>query len=80
MDATYNPTAEEMITLLDTIDEQAHREAAGYSAKSLLEATEMPYAVYPIKLGAILFAPLHEAIHIGQIGVLRRLLGFEPVR
>lgn len=80
VDATYNPTAEEMLILLDTIDEQSHREAAGYSAKSLLEATEMPYAVYPMKLGALLFAPLHEAIHIGQIGVLRRLLGFEPVR
>ncbi len=46
----------------------------------LLEVVEMPYAVYPNKLGAILFCPLHEQIHAGQIGLIRRLLGLEPVR
>jgi hypothetical protein len=50
------------------------------SAEVLLEPVEMPYAVYPTKLGAILFCPLHEQIHAGQIGVLRRALGLDPVR
>jgi DinB superfamily len=78
--ADYNPTPDGMLRLLDAIDEQCHCEAANYAAESLLEPADMPYAVYPMKLGAMLFAPLHEAIHIGQIGVLRRLLGLEPVR
>ena len=44
------------------------------TADVLLEPVEMPYAAYPIKLGAILFCPLHEHIHAGQIGVVRRAL------
>lgn len=46
----------------------------------LLEPVDMPYATFPIKLGAILFCPLHEHIHAGQIGLVRRGLGLEPVR
>ena len=46
----------------------------------LMETTEMPYAVYPIKLGALLFCPLHESIHAGQIGILRRMHGLVPIR
>ncbi len=52
----------------------------GLDTGVLLESVEMPYAVYPIKLGAILFCPLHEHIHSGQIGVIRRCLGLAPVR
>jgi hypothetical protein len=40
----------------------------------------MPYAGYPTKLGALLFCPLHEMIHAGQIGLLRRLMGKPPIR
>lgn len=50
------------------------------SVETLLESEGMPYAVYPNKLGAVLFCPLHEQIHAGQIGVTRRALGLEPVR
>ena len=46
----------------------------------LLEPIDLPYAAYPNKLGAVLFCPLHEHIHAGQIGLLRRALGLEPVR
>lgn len=49
-------------------------------AKALLEPIEMPYAAYPIKLGAIMFCPLHEQIHAGQIGLIRRLLNLPSVR
>lgn len=50
------------------------------SGESLLEPIEMPYAVYPNKLGAILFCPLHEQIHAGQIGLIRRSLGLPSLR
>ncbi len=46
----------------------------------LLEPVEMPYAGYPIKLGAVLFCPLHEMLHAGQIGLTRRLLGLTNIR
>lgn len=64
---------------------EVHSQALGCLAAisdgaDLLEPIDMPYAVYPVKLGAILFCPLHEQIHAGQIGLLRRLLGLSPVR
>jgi len=74
-------SAEELRERLDRI----HRSAVaglreGFDSGRLLEPVDMPYAVYPIKLGAILFCPLHEQIHGGQIGLIRRGLGLPPIR
>jgi DinB superfamily len=74
------PAPHELLDLMDKIDRQSQLEARQYSAQLLSEPTEMPYAAYPIKLGALLFCPIHEALHAGQIGVLRRLLGLAPLR
>ncbi len=64
--------------------DRVHRESLAaletYDERLLVEAVEMPFAVYPNKLGSILFCPAHEMIHAGQIGLLRRLLGKSPVR
>lgn len=73
-------TPEQMLEVLSRIHEASLREAAAYSDAHLLEPTDMPYAVYPIKLGALLFCPLHESLHAGQIGVIRRMLGHAPLR
>lgn len=74
------PTPTELLTILDKIDTQSHAEVALLTAEQLGEPTEMPYAAYPIKLGALLFCPLHESIHAGQLGLLRRLHGLDPIR
>jgi DinB superfamily len=79
-DPSINPSREELLTILDRIHQRSLTDAASYSALSLAEPAEMPYAVFPMKVGALLFAPIHESIHIGQIGVLRRMLGLSPVR
>jgi hypothetical protein len=80
LDPTANPSRDELLTILDKIHQRSMTDAARYEASSLAEPADMPYAVYPMKVGALLFAPLHESIHIGQIGVLRRMLGLPPVR
>lgn len=74
-------SADELFERLETV----HRRAIGgltqaFDTNLLLDPVDMPYAVYPIKLGAILFCPLHEQIHSGQIGLIRRTLGLAPVR
>lgn len=74
------PTPTDLLAMLDKIDAQAHAEVAALTAEQLGEPTEMPYTAYPIKLGAILFCPIHESIHAGQLGLLRRLHGLEPLR
>lgn len=79
-DPSCVPSRDELLSILDRIHQRSLNEAAEYAASSLAEPADMPYAVYPLKLGALLFAPIHESIHIGQIGILRRMLGLAPVR
>ncbi len=78
--AEGQPSPEELLSLFDKINQQSHQEASQFPASLLREPTEMPYAAYPIKLGALLFCPIHEGVHAGQLGVLRRLLGLDPIR
>lgn len=74
------PSKSELLSILDAIHLASMNEAPKLSAQQLAEPIDMPYAVHPIKLGALMFCPLHESIHAGQIGLLRRLHGLEPVR
>lgn len=69
-----------MLAMLERIHVASMEFMKQNSAELLLEPTEMPFAAYPIKLGAFLFCPLHESIHSGQIGLLRRAHGLSPVR
>jgi hypothetical protein len=78
--ADGQPTPDELVTKLDEVHHSAMLELAAIEPASLLEMVEMPYAVYPCKLGAILFCPIHEGLHAGQIGLTRRGLGLESVR
>ncbi len=74
------PSKESLLGILARIHETATLEVPKLSPSILSEPTEMPFAVYPTKLGALAFCPLHESIHAGQIGFLRRLHGLDPVR
>ena len=79
-DPDAQPSADELLDRLGRVFDAGLEVLRTTSPQALLDPIDMPYAVYPIKLGAILFCPLHEQIHAGQIGVLRRALGLEPVR
>ncbi len=74
------PTPTDLLAMLNNINVQAHAEVSLLNAEQLAEPTEMPFTAYPIKLGALLFCPLHESIHAGQLGLLRRLHGLAPIR
>ena len=80
LEAGKAPPPSELLGHLRSIHEQALAEVAEESAEQLREPTEMPFTAYPIKLGALLFCPIHESIHAGQIGVLRRAHGLDPLR
>lgn len=75
-----SPAPEELLNRLKAIHERSLQEVADLDASVLSEPTEMPFMAFPIKLGALMFCPYHEGIHAGQIGLLRRLLGLEPLR
>lgn len=75
-----SPSPETLRQHFDAIYEESCRTAAELPFETLIEPIDMPYAAYPNKLGALVFCPMHEAIHAGQIGLLRRLHGLEPIR
>lgn len=79
-DAGSQPTPDELLERMNRVYELAMAEIVEVTGETLLESVDMPYAHYPCKLGAVLFCPLHEQIHAGQIGILRRALGLESIR
>ena len=74
------PSAAELLDRLAEVHRRSVEEITKTSAATLLETVDMPYAAYPTKLGAVLFCPLHEQIHAGQIGLIRRSMGMDPIR
>ena len=75
-----NPPVAEIQSAFDRIHEQSLAEMATLDSATLAEPIDMPYAATPTKLGSLLFCSHHEMIHAGQIGLLRRLLGKQPIR
>ena len=79
-DATKYPSPAEIRATLDRVHAQVLNEAAAFTAEQLKEPIESPFAVEATKLGALLFCSHHEMLHAGQLGLLRRLLGKQPIR
>jgi hypothetical protein len=80
VDPQTQPSADDLMGRMKKVHDLAIAELNETDPNVLLEPVDMPYAVFPIKLGAILFCPLHEHIHAGQIGMLRRAHGLDPIR
>ena len=79
-DPKGQPSPGELLDRMAAIHERSIKELKSADPQQFLDPMDMPYAVYPNKLGAVLFCPLHEQIHSGQIGLVRRMLGLESVR
>lgn len=79
-DPEGQPTPADLLDRLNRVHAESFKVVRSTPMDEFLEEIDMPYAVYPNKLGAVLFCPLHEHIHAGQIGLTRRLLGLQPVR
>ncbi len=78
--AAKYPSPAEIRSVLAAVQQRSLQEIPTFSNDLLNESLPAPTAVYPNKLGSILFCPAHEMLHAGQIGVLRRQLGKEPMR
>ncbi|HEY6563715.1 MAG TPA: DinB family protein [Pirellulaceae bacterium] len=79
-DPSQYPDPEVIRATFDRVYRESMAALESYRVEDLEETVPMPYAVYANKLGSILFCPAHEMLHAGQIGLLRRLLGKEPLR
>ena len=79
-DPAENPSVAEIREVLSRVHQQALLELEGFDDASRQETIDMPYSVHANQLGALYFCAAHEMLHAGQIGVLRRGLGRDPVR
>jgi len=73
------PAPEEILEVLSKVHQQMRAEIASHEA-TLDEELGPPTSAYATKYGALLFAPDHEMLHAGQIGMLRRMMGKPPMR
>ena len=78
--AAENPTPGEIREVFEKVYAQVKKEAPTFADSQLDEPVDMPYMVWPTKLGALHFCCAHEMLHAGQIGLIRRGLGKTPVR
>lgn len=74
------PEPQEIREMLDRIHKQMQKEIVTFDGDQLDEELGPPHAGFATRYGALLFAGDHEMIHAGQIGMLRRLMGKEPLR
>jgi len=80
-DATC-PDPDELRHMLDRVHEKTLEEISRLSENQLdepdLGANRHPF--FDTKFGSLLWCGRHEMVHAGQIGLLRRLLGYPPRR
>ena len=79
-DAAEYPSVDEIRATLDRVHETSLKELREQSDESLDVKLPEPHAVFDTKLGSVFFCSSHEMLHAGQIGLLRRMLGQEPLR
>lgn len=74
------PEPAEILETLDRVHEQMRKEVVTFDGEQLDEPVGPPHAGFATRYGALLFAGDHEMVHSGQIGMLRRLMGKQPLR
>ena len=78
-DSTKNPTQDEIRAVFDRVHEQTLRELRELPDSELDLPTLKPHPIFNTKIGALHWCAMHEMLHTGQIGLLRRLLGHAPL-
>jgi hypothetical protein len=79
-DAACYPSPQQIRGVFDRVHQQALSELREISEGMLDELTEPAHPLFATKEGALEWCACHELIHAGQIALLRRLFGAEPLR
>jgi hypothetical protein len=78
-DAAAYPPIEEIRQVFDTVHRHVRAEVAVMNAAALQEPPAASHTLFTTKLGSLLWCAEHEMLHGGQIGLIRRLLGSQPL-
>ncbi len=73
--AENNPPVATIWGVFDGMQEQVLSELADKSDQEVDIPLEKPHPAFSTVLGGIEYSPMHELIHVGQITLLRRLMG-----
>lgn len=76
--AEANATVDELLVVLDAVHERVEAELAERTDRDLDRPVDPPHPMYETVLGGVEFAPQHELMHVGQVVLLRRLMGVKP--
>jgi hypothetical protein len=79
-DRSAYPSPEEIRAVLDRIHDRVPHDLAGMIDDQLDELSTTPHPAFKTKFDALVFCAEHEMVHAGQIGLLRRFLGYAPLR
>lgn len=79
-DRNAYPSPAEILDSYHKVHQRMQQEIVTFDGDPLDEPVDEPHAAFATRYGALLFAGDHEMIHSGQIGMLRRLMGKEPLR
>jgi uncharacterized damage-inducible protein DinB len=75
------PSPREIRDVLDRVHQRALDEVVDLPSEVLSQSAGEPeHPMFKTKFEALGFCAQHEFIHAGQIGLLRRLLGAQPIR
>lgn len=77
-DAALYPTIAQIRQVFDRVHAQCAAEMASFASLDLDAAPLKPHPLFQTKLGSLFWCARHEMLHAGQIGLLRRELGYDP--
>ncbi len=78
-DPTQNPSVERIRAVFDSVHRQALAELETLSEDELSQPVLKSHPLAKTKQEALFWCSQHEMLHAGQIGLLRRQLGYAPL-
>jgi hypothetical protein len=77
-DPVQNETPASLERVLDSVHRQVLKESLGWKDEDLESECLLPHPIFSKKIDSLWWYVRHEAIHAGQIGLIRRMLGHDP--
>jgi hypothetical protein len=78
-DPARYPSVDAIRATLDRVHARVLTEVPGYDPATLGQPMDQPHPIAKTKLASLFWCSAHELVHAGQIGLLRRQLGGEPL-
>lgn len=79
-DSQIHYKVNDLRSISDRLSEAIVKETSGWDEKYLSEKAEGdPHPMFSTKMEALEYAGLHDFLHCGQIGIIRRQLGFSSL-